>query len=107
MQALDAAVHWMAWLFQQHAIPMEEILPADTQQEDHAALQLLDFLAEMSSVDACDGLVLEASGQTDLPRRLLYHSLQWLIQVQRCKAIVIMLPMSLPDTLEFCSVVAA
>lgn len=78
VQALDAAVHWTAWLLQQQAMTASDLLPADTHSQSHAAMQLLELLNCCSSTEA---EAFNVHGHEDVLKRITYHGLQWLQQV--------------------------
>ena len=78
MQALEAAVHWMAWMLQQHAMTASDLLPVDTATGNHVATQLLDFLNCCCSTKAEE---VNVQGNKDILKRITYHGLQWLQQV--------------------------
>ncbi len=81
VQTLDAAVHWMVWILQQQAISMDNILSVGESCDEHATRRLARFLAELCTLDASHDSGLDASSHMQILKRLLYHSLQWLIQV--------------------------
>ena len=83
-QALDAAVHWMAWVLQQQAMPIDDVLPTSQDQIKHAAQRILGFLDELSAPDNPAGQPSGSGAHLEQLKRLYLHTLQWLIQVGTC-----------------------
>ncbi|KAK9867398.1 hypothetical protein WJX84_001490 [Apatococcus fuscideae] len=81
MQALDAAVHWMAWVVQQRAIPADDVMPDSMAEEEHAAVRILNLLGGISAANMPGPQQVEMTGLEDVLKRVTYHCLQWLRQV--------------------------